>query len=484
VGKYEIKGEGRRKLALLLALSLIQIAVYYLAAAWVNGSGSLPSPQPDTLLYCQAARRICEGHAFSFTAGNAVSTGTTSVLYPFVLAIPRALGATGGSLLTAGFFLNAVFYLIFVFCWSGAFRRWLPRAASDYASLLLVLFPQTAYCALAQSDTGLWMAVSAVFALGLAAERAWVYGPMLALGPWVRPEGAMLLPFFALAALVRRSRRDVAWAAVAALSVGGVFALNHALTGVCGFSSVAQKGYFATRPFAAAVLESSSQAFAVARELFFGQASTLPRGLYTIPLVGSLAMLAGLAFFDWRRRWVSVGVLAGGACLSLAAVAQSGWQGSNCDRYFAWLMPLLVMFTAVGWRAACDLLAAEGEHQDRGIAAEGEHKAGRGGLAKALLAVPVVYTAGAAVCCCFFYHISCSDTERLSRFAVEIDREIPDRDSVGVSGWCGLAYWLGERKVCFSDDVFDDIGSSWVSSAFAFNRIAHAGIASDIIDSP
>ena len=105
--------EGRRFAALLFSIGVIQIAAYYFAGAMVNGADSLAIAQPDSLLYMQAARRIVEGHPFSFSAGTAVSTGTTSVLYPFVLAVPYALGATGMALSTVGFWLNAFFYLVF-----------------------------------------------------------------------------------------------------------------------------------------------------------------------------------------------------------------------------------------------------------------------------------------------------------------------------------------------------------------------------------
>ena len=108
-----------RRTLLVLAgcVGLIQAACYYLVSATVHGDGSLAIAQPDTLLYCQAARRIAEGYPFSYSAGTAVSTGTTSVLYPFILVVPYLLGFKGDGLLAAGFGLNAIFYLLFVVGW-------------------------------------------------------------------------------------------------------------------------------------------------------------------------------------------------------------------------------------------------------------------------------------------------------------------------------------------------------------------------------
>ena len=95
---------------LMLAIGILQMAVYYLAGAMVRSDGGMAIPQPDTLLYCQAARRVAEGAPLSFSPGTAVSTGTTSHLYPFVLAVPYLLGCRGDFLIRAGFFLNGLFH--------------------------------------------------------------------------------------------------------------------------------------------------------------------------------------------------------------------------------------------------------------------------------------------------------------------------------------------------------------------------------------
>ena len=167
--RYQELTDKKHVTILMLCIGLVQIAGYYLAGILASPDGSMAVPQPDTLLYCQAARRIVEGHPFSFSEGTAVSTGTTSVLYPFILAIPYALGATGDSLFMAGFWLNALFYLVFLFGWGQAFWHWLEHPwARITAALLLVLSGQPAFCAMAQSDIGCWMAVSALLACGSA----------------------------------------------------------------------------------------------------------------------------------------------------------------------------------------------------------------------------------------------------------------------------------------------------------------------------
>ena len=75
-------------ITLALCVGVIQVSAYYFLGATVRPDRCLAVAQPDSALYLQAARRIVEGFPFSYSAGEAVCTGTTSILYPFVLAVP------------------------------------------------------------------------------------------------------------------------------------------------------------------------------------------------------------------------------------------------------------------------------------------------------------------------------------------------------------------------------------------------------------
>ena len=68
IDTFEKAEGGRRLAALLLSIGVVQVAAYWFSGAMVNGADSLAIPQPDSLLYMQAARRIVEGHPFSFSA--------------------------------------------------------------------------------------------------------------------------------------------------------------------------------------------------------------------------------------------------------------------------------------------------------------------------------------------------------------------------------------------------------------------------------
>ena len=431
----------RKKITLLmLCIGIVQIAGYYLAGMLASPDGTMAVPQPDTLLYCQAARRIAEGHPFSFSAGTAMSTGTTSVLYPFMLAIPYRLGATGDALFMAGFWLNALFYLVFLYGWGQALWLWLEHPLSRFAGLmLLAISGQPAFCAMAQSDIGCWMAVSAILAWGLAMDKPSIYGPMLILAPWIRPEGMIcVIAFGVVLAGFRlfRSRREesspqrTAWAilVLAALSATGVFMLNYAIAGHAQFSSVANKGYFKSLPFSEATIQTANDLLKIVNSYLFGLATSSPRNFMLPAFLSAVFIWLGILAHPWRhRRMRSFYILLLAASGGILTVAQSGWQGTNFDRYLVWVLPLLTMFFAEG------LTAFTAKHI----------KSFPGTLVPA--AVCTIFFAGMAFVSACQFNFGASMSDRHRQFGNEIDAAIPPSASIASLGASGIAYKLGQR---------------------------------------
>ena len=427
---------------LMLCIGLVQIAGYYLAGMFASPDGNMAVPQPDTLLYCQAARRIVEGHPFSFSEGTAVSTGTTSVLYPFILAIPYALGATGDSFFMIGFWLNALFYLIFLFGWGQALWHWLQQPlARMLAFVLLALSGHPAICAMAQSDIGFWMAACALLAWGLAVNRPVLYGPVLILAPWIRPEGMVCVIAFgmvlAVTAWFRRRDNSSAHAfspwiifAFSVISLLGVFMFNYVLTGQAQFSSVAYKGYFKIMPFVKAFYNTTGDFWKMTKEILFALAGGFPRTLYTFPLLGGLLCIIGIFFYPWRecRNPTSLLLLLLASGGGILTVAYSGWQNTNLDRYLAWISPLLVLFTAYGIATVVDLLPTN--------------------TWKPLL--PLVILIGFvlnAACLFSSYHlISTMVNRRHVFYSQEVEPALPPHASIGALD-CGSAYSFSSRRV-------------------------------------
>ena len=434
----------KRRSLLLFAgcVALIQIACYYVAGATVRGNGGMAIAQPDTLLYCQAARRIADGFPFSFSEGTAVSTGTTSVIHPFILSIPYLLGCRGAALLSAGFFLNAIFYLLFVFGWGAVACRALDKhlVARTVAVVLLATFGPFAYCALAQSDIGLWMAVSAWLAYGLYADRKEMYVPLLLLAPWVRPEGMIVAMSYCAFCVVNVVRRrclcvEVAIAAASAVSVLGVFALNYALTGACQFSSVAHKGYFTNLSFSSAIFATAMDALKISKAYLLGIPQESPRDLFYMPFVGAAFLWIGVFFRSWRNvswresAWY-LAMVGGGA-----TVATSGWQNTNLDRYLVWVMPVLILHMALG----ADVVSVRL----------------KSGVARSLPHVALVgFSVAMAPVFVGIFRVSSVRSDSDRHFAARCDAEMPSGCSIGALSVAGLAYEMQPRRFAHLSGIY------------------------------
>ena len=437
------RGCERNPIWWMLCIGLFQVAAYYLAGALVRSDGGFAIGQPDTLLYCQAARRIVEGHPFSFSAGTLASTGTTTVLYPFVLSALYAIGFTGDALIRAGFFLNALFYLTFLVGWGLVLRCLFAnrRVAHVTAALLISLFGPTAYGAMAQSDIGFWMAVSAFIAYGLVADRKCVYVPLLLLSPWIRPEGMILCVAYCLCLAlhlfrIRRFGREVLFALAFALSAIGVFVFNVWLTGDAQFSSVAHKGHLTVFPLIQGVYATAVDGLNFLMPILFGLPRDAPRMFFFVPLVGAALMWTGIALRDWKSdfSW-RVGVwylaMAGG----LFTIATSGWQDMNLDRYAMWAMPTLLIFMAMG----------------------AEHASMRLPQGRLVLLPSIVlggYGVFAAIVFVCIFHFSSARSDRPRAFAAACEKMLPPGKSVGLWSGCGLAYEFSDRRVAHLTGIY------------------------------
>lgn len=443
----------------LFCMGILQTAVYYAVALAAGGGDALAAPQPDTLLYCQAARRIAEGHPFSFSCGTAVSSGTTSHLYPFLLAVPYWLGATGEALLAAGFLLNMFFYLLFLWGW-GMVLDALVRTpgARLFGGVLLAGFGHAALSAFAQSDVGLWMAASAFLAAGFARREARIYGPLLALGPWMRPEGMLCVLSFAACAVTRgvverwmpkgRSssvrRADWMWATLGVASVAGVFAFNFVLTGMCQFSSVAHKGHFHDAgSFAAGLVRTACDFAVIVKAYVLGLPQSPSRDFVFLPVLCAALAGLGVATFTWKRRgnwrlaaWL-LAVLGG-----LATVASSGWQDTNFDRYFAWLLPTILVAATLG---------VERLHARRNTRAFASLAGGS----------VLLWTFGGAVVSYANFAAASRQMAPVPTFARLCDQTMRPKAAVGTNGHPGMAYFFSDdRRVVnlsgiYSPELFD-----------------------------
>lgn len=436
--------------AIVLAIGLFQIAAYWFSGSMACSDGVLAVPQPDTSLYYQAARRIVEGHPFSYSEGSAVCTGTTTVLYPFLLAIPYALGATGDSMLWAGFIVNSLCYIVFLLGWCVAIRNWCQSSASALlASVLVALSGHCAYVSFAQSDIGFLLAYTALLAAALSVNRRWAIGVLLVLGPWVRPEGMICVVAYCMVtgiyAIVQnyclkvRDKvcvLDFGICAASVCSCLGVFALNYALTGQMQFSSVSGKGYFVKYGCAMAAYMTISDFVLMVKELFFGLAKGFPRDFVSFPGLGILLLITGIVVYRWNERTVrGLFVIILAALGGLLSVAQSGWQNTNLDRYVVWMFPVAIVFVA-------ETIAFV------------EEQLMPSAVRKLPSASVIMMAAGAALSLVLVFNVASRLTDSTRLFWRDCDKVMPKGMSYGGYGCSEMAYFSSPRRFAHLNGIY------------------------------
>ena len=345
----------KRILIAVLLLGIVHCVAYCLS---LHGTDGFDYGCYDQNCYAQAARRIVEGHPFSYAPGLPKTTGQTSVLYQFVLAAPMALGFDGHSVNTATLALSVVFYLVFLLCWGVVIAKLFPRDgfARPAGVVALTFSGVAAYVAFSQCDQGLWMAVSAGIAAALVCDRRRILTVLLMLAPWVRPEGMMVVAAFVVWRMLRMwsvrrfDPRGAAEATLPVLSVAAVFAFNFALTGEAQFSSVTGKGYFHFLPVEIALWRIFTDALEIVGAYLCSVPSPMKRLFAMSSPVVSLGFWIAL-FWIFRRPacWLSrpfVFVLAAAMCVG--SVSLGGFAGLDFDRYLAWAMPVPLLMGAWG----------------------------------------------------------------------------------------------------------------------------------------
>lgn len=81
--------------SLLLVLAL---AAFFYVPALERTGGLWPAPLDDVYIYFDFAKSAAQGHPFEWIAGNGYSSGSTSVIYPFLLTIGYWIGFRGAHL--------------------------------------------------------------------------------------------------------------------------------------------------------------------------------------------------------------------------------------------------------------------------------------------------------------------------------------------------------------------------------------------------
>jgi hypothetical protein len=423
----------RRMPRVLLIGGLLAVSIYYGIAVQRGAGGHPASPQTDAFSFMQYARAIAEGHPYAYATGDAPSTGSTSHLYPVVLAIPYLLGARGDALLTATFVLNALFYLIWLQIFWRVARRVAPGQAVLAAGLAL-LNGHILMTVAGLTDMALFTTLAWGLFAALLYERTRLAALLLVFCVFARPEGMLLAVGLAGMGAFLAWRRDpgarrmVGIAACGMAALFAVFALNQALTGFAQFQSVATKGYLKNFSLLGALGCAARDFGTLMRELLFN-AGAAPRQAYFLPVAGGLLAVAGMVGISRPAekaplvRWWLLGSLA-----ALGLIALSEWQGLSTDRYFLWILPT--------WY----LLAARGAGQAARMCRSPQ-------FFPVLAVLLLGYECAAWPYFAARYGAECVQAQAVANFGKAVDAVLPSQASVGVISGPSIGYELGHRPL-------------------------------------
>jgi hypothetical protein len=202
--------------------------------------GEWSAPLDDVFIHFDYARATALGHPFEWTVGNGYSSGNTSLTYPFVLAFGWLIGFVGRDLMKWA----AIVAAVSVFGTLLAARRlFIEGRRDDWGRLSSYLLPPV-FLGIGAFTWSLWSGMEVAFYLAtwaitlvawLALEkdprpsRGWWLGLAGALLVTTRPEGALTIAIFGLAAAHAQRRRGAAHVFLLLLRAGLPAALLLAL---------------------------------------------------------------------------------------------------------------------------------------------------------------------------------------------------------------------------------------------------------------
>jgi hypothetical protein len=370
-----------RNAASFLGLLAVGVAIAFLGFMLAATSGHAVPQIVDLYVVCQYAKSFAEGHAFAYNAGEAASTGSTSLLYTAFLGLAHAVGFRGEGLVAFAIVSGAVLFVASVLIARRIGVRLGGEREGILAGALIALGGPVAWGYLYGSDIGLFMFLTLWLLDRLLA--GWAAGPwtgvatagvLLALA---RPEGLAIGLLLGISSYLRPgpptrgSARLLPW--LPTLTGLLVLVLYRALTGLWLGTSIADKSLFANYSFADGLALAAAYAVGVLRGLllgFYPEESPIgfARGwapFYFPPLALLFILLALVRSPNGLR--VPLFVWAGIALVVGALVVPNMFMGIHFNRYLMWTFPALLCLAAVGLSEATRLLAKGDQGLERAL---------------------------------------------------------------------------------------------------------------------
>jgi hypothetical protein len=353
----------------VLVLGLV-VGLLFLGLLLASTNGHFVPPVVDLYVVCQYAKAMAEGHPFHYNAGEAASTGATSLLHTVLLALGHAAGARGEGLVAFAILLGLACFLVTIGLVHRIGKALGGEGTGALAGALVALNGPVAWGFMYGSDIALFMMLGTLLLERLLASARdgrsagiCVAGVLLALA---RPEGLAIAILLA-GVLLRgdRSRGQRTLAILPVLTAGLVLAIQRVMTGSWLGTSVADKSLLASYGIVDSLGLSAQYAVDVGRGLllgFYSSEASLgfsrgyapfyfpPLSLFLLVICAARAERPGLRAV---RAWLAI------VALVWATVIPNVFMGVHFNRYLMWAFPGLLALTASGIDLFAKVVARE-----------------------------------------------------------------------------------------------------------------------------
>jgi hypothetical protein len=345
----------RVRRVVLGGIALVAIAIAVAFAATVLGhTRPMGLPLDDSYIYLTYAKQFGRGQPFSYFPGGGYSAGSTSVLWPMLLAPFWALGARGHALVWVSFVASTALYVATALGVGRIVQRLAGGIAGVLAPLVLLAIAPFAWAALSGMEVAFASALLVtMIRLLLDARSTGAPAPKLAAclaaTSLSRPEATLLvIAVVGVAAINRVRQRDLraaSWWLVPLVAPAAWLCANKLCAGNWFPNTGVAKSHFYLPGFDWTYWgrEVWTLSRRMLRGVFWEATSPLvwPRLVTALWLVGAIRVIA------WARRerrlLAGAVIIVAPFALMLAVIASSGLWSFHNYRYIAPAFPLLVI---------------------------------------------------------------------------------------------------------------------------------------------
>ena len=301
----------RRHYLILFLFPLVSIsifAIYFSTQIW---DLDIVMPLDDVYIHFQYARQLAEGQPYVYNTGDPATSGATSFIYPYILAVGYLIGFQG---LNLGVWAMVVGCLALVGAIVAIYRLCklfdVPSGMAIFASLIFAITGSVSWHAMSGMETMLIVCFSLWTLLAYAETRLNLFAICAVVLALTRPEGSIMTGIAALMFAFRiwsdKSNivqvRQGILLFIPLLAIGIQPALNYLLTGSFSASGSQAKSLLAIVPFDLEVLVIRIPVH-IARfwlELFTGF-SSIQDLWYLLPLIAPLGMIGWIILIRNRQ---------------------------------------------------------------------------------------------------------------------------------------------------------------------------------------